>query len=169
MINKGESTKPEVQAINELKQEIAGIKAATEQNVSKQYEATINQYRRDIKNLVESDPSFDSIKSQKAEEHVLQHILDTFNEDGEILSVEEAAKEIEDYIVDEALEMSKLKKVQERLQATQSEKRLPPPKTSMRTLTNQVTQSTPSVERGQFQHLTMKERIARAVARSQKS
>lgn len=169
LINKGESEKPEVQAIRKLESEIDGIKKANEQSVTKQYEATVNQYKRDIKNLIDSNPEFDSVKTMKAEDHVLQHILDTFNEDGDILSVEQAAKEIEEHLVEEALEMAKLKRVQERLAPKVEEKRqLPPPKSGLRTLSNQVTQSTPSVPRNQFQHMSMKERIAAAVAKSQK-
>lgn len=169
LINKGESVKPEVQAIKKLEDEIKSIKTANEQNVNKQYEATVSQYRRDIKNLVESNPEFDSIKSQKAEEHVLQHILDTFNEDGEILTIEQAAKEVEDAILEDAEAYLKLSKIQAKLKPVIEEKKLPPPRTGLRTLTNQVTQANPSAPRNQFQHLSMKERIAQAVARSTKS
>ncbi len=168
LINKGEAQKPEVQAIKKLEDEIKGIKTANEQQVSKQYEATVNQYKRDIKNAVESNPEFDSIKARAAEEHVLQHILDTFNEDGEILSVDQACKEVENAILEEAEEFLKLSKIQAKSKQVEPVKTLPPPRTGLRTLTNQVTQATPSAPRNQFQHLSPKERIAQAIARSQK-
>src|ERR1700677_4765104 len=69
LINKGESTKPEVQAVKKLEEEVSAMKKAQEEQVSKQYEATLNQYRREIKNLVDSNPEFDGIKAMKAEEH----------------------------------------------------------------------------------------------------
>ncbi len=168
LINKGESAKPEVQAIKKLEDEIKSIKTANEQQVSKQYEATVNQYKRDIKNTVDSNPEFDSIKARAAEEHVLQHILDTFNEDGEILSVDQACKEVESAILEEAEEFLKLSKIQAKSKQVEPVKTLPPPRTGLRTLTNQVTQATPSAPRNQFQHLSPKERIAQAIARSQK-
>ncbi len=166
LLNKGETAKPEIQAINELKDELKSIKTANETNVTKQYEATVNQYKRDIKNLVESNPEYSSIKEKKAEEHVLQHILDTFNEDGEVLTVEQAAKEIEDAILEEAKEYSQLTKL--KAQPEQPSKQLPPPKSGLRTLTNTITQTIPSAPRNQFQHLSPKERIAQAVARANK-
>lgn len=169
LINKGETSKPEVEAIKKLEDEIKGIKTANEQQVNKQYEATVNQYKRDIKNAVESNPEFDSIKSQKAEEHVLKHILDTFNEDGEILTVDQACKEVETAILEEAREYLKLTKIQSEIKPKVEEKILPPPKQSLRTLTNQATQVNPSTPRNQFQHLSPKERLAQAIARASKS
>lgn len=168
LIEKGDSEKPEAQALKKLESKVESIEKANQENINKQYEATLNQYRREIKQLVESNPEFDSIKSQKAEEHVLQHIVETFNEDGETLTVERAAKEIEDFIIEEAIELSKLKRVQEKLKPAVEEKTLPPPRSTFKTLTNQVTQATPSGGRNQFQHMTMKDRIAAAVARTQK-
>jgi len=168
LINKGESEKPETQALKKLEAEIQSLKSAQEQSVNKQYEATVNQYKKEIASLIQTSPEFESVKELKAEEHVLQHILDTFNQDGEILSVEQAAKEVEEALVEEAMNFAKLKKVQDKLKPAQPEKQLPPPSKSIpKTLTNQAAVAAPSAPRNQFQHLSMKERIAQAVARAQ--
>jgi hypothetical protein len=165
LLNKGETSNPETQALKKLEDEVKSIKSQQVDNVNKQYEATVNQYRKDIKVLVEKDPAYESIKELKAEEHVLQHILDTFNEDGEALSIEDASKEIEDFLVEEALQMAKLKKVQEKL--IPDKKTLPPPKTGLRTLTQSIAPSSTKTYQ-QSQHLSPKERIAQAIAKSQK-
>jgi hypothetical protein len=159
---------PAQAAIKALEQKVNSFEEGQKAQVSKQYEATINQYKRDIKNAVESNPEFDSIKAQGAEEHVLQHILDTFNEDGEILTVEQAAKEVEAAILEEAEEYLKLSKIQSKLKPKVEEKILPPPRQGLKTLTNQVTQAAPSSPRNQFQHLSPKERLAQAIARANK-
>ncbi len=166
LINKGAESDPAQQKIKSLEDKVNSFEEQQKTNVTKQYEATVKQYERDIKNLVDSNPEFDSIKSRKAEGHVLQHILDTFNEDGEILTVEQAAKEIEDAIVEEALEMASLSKVKAKQTPEVPAKTLPMPKSGLRTLTNQVTQTIPSAPRNQFQHLSPKERIAQAVAKA---
>ncbi len=153
-----------------LEAEIKDLKSSQQENVSKQYEATVNQYRKEIKDLVSSDESFVTIKEEQAEEAVLQHILETFKSDGEVLTVEEASKDIEEFLVDEAIKKANLTKVKAKLAPateTSSEKRLPPPKSVPKTLTEQVT-SAPTRTYGQFQHLSMKERIAQAMARAQK-
>lgn len=176
LLNKGDSTTPEKQEFKAIKDELKAIKTQQEErdkkqkeSVDKQYEATVNQYKKEIQSLVETDPNFESVKELKAEEHVLQHILDTFNEDGDVLTVEEAAKDIEDALVEEALAMSKLKKIQAKIQPdTKADtKTLPPPKPGIKTLTQQVAPQAVKTY-GQFQHLSPKERIAQAIAKSQR-
>lgn len=170
LLNKGETANPEVQAVNELREEINSLKNDQKKNEEKQFEQIKGQYRSDIKSLIAKDPRFESIKERGAEEHVLQHILDTFSEDGEVLTVEQAAQEVEDEIVEEAMSMAKLKKVQAKL--------IPPPKATLpppqqktqpqiRTLTQQMT-STPTKTSAQFQHLSPKERLAQAISKAQK-
>lgn len=166
LINKGDANDP----VKQLEKKLTAFEEQQKAQVSKQYEATVNQYRRDVKNLVSSNPEFDSIKSQAAEEHVVQHIIDTFNEDGDILTVEQACKEVEDAIIEEAMQYANLSKVKAKFQPIEASqpKTLPPPKAVSKTLTNQATAGTESKPRNQFQHLSPKERIAQAIARSQK-
>ena len=176
LLNKGEGETPENKAITELRNELNGIKTQQEEqetkrkeSIDKQYAETIKQYEKGIAELVAKDPEYDSIKEMKAEAHVLQHILDTFNEDGETLTIEQAAKEIEEFIEEDALAMSKLKKIQAKIQPPAEEKKqvLQPPKQALKTLTNQVA-AQGSKTYPQFQHLSPKERIAQAIAKSQR-
>lgn len=166
LLNKPEGEKPEAKALNEMREELNSFKETQKKNEEKQYEATVSQYRNDIKALVAKDPNFESIKESGAEEHVLQHILDTFEQDGEALSVEEAAKEVEEQIIEDALKLAKLSKVQAKM--APPKKTLPPPSqkgAGLRTLTQQIAPPT-SRTYAQFQHLSPKERLAQAVAKA---
>lgn len=168
-LNQGDSATPEAQAYKKLEDEINGIKSSQKQNEEKQYEATVSQYRNDIKALVAKDPQFESIKELGAEDHVLQHILDTFEQDGEVLSVDEAAKEVEEALMEEAMRMSNLTKV--KAKSAPAKAILPPPQKaspSLKTLTQQIAPQTPKTF-GQFQHLSPKERLAQALAKSQRT
>lgn len=176
LLNKGESETPENKAIAELRNELSGIKTQQEEqetkrkeSIDKQYAETIKQYEKGIADLIAKDPDLTSIKERNAEAHVLQHILDTFNEDGETLTIEQAAKEIEEAIVADAEEALKLSKLKAKLQPPAEEKKqvLQPPKQVLKTLTNQVASSGMKVY-PQFQHLSPKERIAQAIAKSQR-
>lgn len=183
LLSKGEGATPENQALAELRNELKSVKdkqaeSETKQKeaVDKQYEATVNQYRKEIQSLIASDPSFETVKELKAEEHVLQHILDTFNEDGEVLTVSDAAQEVEEKLLEDALAMARLKKVQDKIKpvetasADSQKKILPPPsasKQAIKTLTNEVAPASTKTY-PQFQHLSPKERIAQAIAKSQR-
>lgn len=169
LLAKQEGQKPEAQAIEQLREEITGLKKSQEEAVNKQYDATVNQYRAEIKALVAKDPEYSTVKELAAEEYVVKHILDTFNEDGDVLTVEEASKEIEEALVEEAMKMSNLSKVKAKQAPPAPEKKaLPPPaKPGLRTLTNTVA-PTGAKTFPQMQHLSVRERLAAAVQKAQK-
>jgi hypothetical protein len=167
-LNQGEEATPENKAIKKLETEVSNLRTAQEEAETKQYEATVNQYRRDIKSLVAKDPRFESIKETGADEHVLTHIIDTFEQDGEVLTVEDAAAEVEEAILEEAMRMSGLKKVQARLKPVEEKKVLPPPqKPGIRTLTQQMAPTQQTAYKPS-QHLSPRERLAQAIAKAQK-
>lgn len=156
--------------VKKLESKIDQMQNEQKENVSKQYEATVAQYRKEIESLVASDEAYITIKEENRQDAVLQHILETFKSDGEVLSVEEASKDIEEFLVEEAMNKTKLTKVKAKFtppEVKTDEKKLPPPKQGVKTLTESV-DATPRRAYGQFQHLSMKERIAQAVARAQK-
>lgn len=140
------------QEMNSLKAEIQALRDEqknTNKNIEDQntntYNQAIAQMLSDTKNLVRSDESFEAIRETRSEDDVVELIKKTFEKDGHLLSVEDAAREVEDYLVEEAVKISKLKKIQQRLQAQnaksqptqqqQSNKQQPQ---QMKTLTNAV-------------------------------
>lgn len=139
-----------------LKAEIAALKGETE-NQKKSFEQTqqeqnaqaLRMIENDTRRLISTDPSFEMIKATPgAVKEVVKLIQDTLEKDGLFLSVEEAASEVENFLVDEALRLTKVQKIQQRLQP----KSAPAAKQAngnvqespqLRTLTNAVSGSRP--------------------------
>lgn len=92
------------------------------------YDAAVNQLRKDAELLVDSDPAFETIKAAGEVGSVVELIEKIFNKEGTILSVEEAAKLVEDALVEretervqKLLKVSKLKSRMGVTEKTQSE------------------------------------------------
>ncbi len=170
LLNKLNGESPEAARIRDLEEKLGKFEESQKVATTKQYDATIAQYKKQIADTVAANPDFDTVKSLGAEGHVLQLILDTFNEDGEILTVEQAAKDIEDALLEEAERYAKLPKLKAKLSPPVEEQKkiLPAPRSGLRTLTNSISQVTPSTPKNQFQHMSMRERIAAAVSKAQK-
>lgn len=136
-----------------LRNELKALKDAqekTEKSFQDQqtnsYKQAVNQIRTEVKQLVLSDPTFETIKETNSVEDVVELIEKTYSTEGVLLTVEEASQAIEDYLVEEAIKIAKLRKIQERLKPqaavaptakaeTKSQKPLEQPQT-MKTLTN---------------------------------
>lgn len=155
---------PVDQRVLMLQEELKALKASQEQSQTnfqelqnQQYEEAKRQISADVTSLVKSNESFETIKAMGAEDAVVELIEQTFNETGELLSTEDAANQVEEYLLEQALSFAKLKKVQSKLSPaqelhagdTQSQ-----PKQQINTLSNRMVQST--------QPRTMKDRVARA-------
>lgn len=171
-----ETRSPQDEAIESLRTELSQIKEDQKKQVDRLYQATIGEYKNEISKLVTSNPDFSTIKEQNAQDHVLQHIIDTFEQDGETLSVEQASKEVEEALLEDALAALKLSKVKSKIATPTTEKKpLPPPtvKTASKTITNRVatgaTSAQPPVETGKMQHLTPKQRIELAIRKAQRT
>lgn len=122
-----------------------GQKTAQEQQKSA-YEAAIRQIKMDTKALVSSDPTYETIKATGSINDVVELIEQTYQKDGIVLSVEEAATEVENYLVEEALKITNIDKIKKRLsqasaqsQKVQEKSQAPaakPQSQPMKTLTN---------------------------------
>lgn len=158
--------KPEAVAIQKLESKLTEMeKKFSEPNTElekQQTEAALKQIRYETKILIDSDPTFEMIKTKNASEAVVELIKQSFDESGILMSVAEAAAEVETYLADQAIEEIKatqaIKKIQERLnpQPVQAPQQ-PLTKQPLKTLTNAVsaTSSKPA--------LTDKERVQRAI------
>lgn len=115
------------------------------------YQAAVNQIKTDVTTLVKNDPNFETIKATKSVNDVVELITQTYDKDGILLSIEEAAQQVEDYLMEEAMNLTKIGKIKKRLQAT-SQPAAPSPKqiqgvpqaqpqTQMKTLTNATSSS----------------------------
>lgn len=137
LLSKQDGENPQAQAFQKLNSEVEGLKKSLEEKAQGEFDATVAEYRKEIASSVESNPEFSSIKGIKgAQEAVLQFILDSWEEDGLEMSVEEACKEVENELVERAKAFSSLPKLKP-AQAVE-ERKLPPPKAGVKTLTNQM-------------------------------
>ncbi len=134
-----------------LKAELAALKGETEQTKKTFQESqdlsrtqAIASIKAEVSSLVRQDPSLEMIKSTSSIDDVVGLIEKVYDTDGILLTVEEAAQEVENYLTEEALKLSKLKKIQQRLQpsnAAAPKTTGQPQKTPLKTLTNSIASS----------------------------
>lgn len=168
LIEKTSGSTPEQEAVRKLAAEVDGIKKSHSEDVSKRFEAAINERRKAVTQLVESNEEYSSIKELKLQEAVVQHILDTWENDGIDLSPEEAAKEVEKELIERAGKWTALSKLKPKEDATAELKQLPPLKPQIKTLTNNMSVSG-EVKRPvkSLQFMTQEERYAEARRRAE--
>ncbi len=156
---------PKSEELERVRSEIAEIKAAQEKDIEERFNSAVNQRRTAVKALIATGDQFPAIKAKKAEEAVVQHILDTWENDDVELTPEEAAKEVEAELLARASDWASLIKKQETVVQTEK-KELPPLKTGMKTLTNDMA-STGEIKRvtKPLHMMTESERYAEARAR----
>lgn len=107
-----------------------------------QYQAALKQIKADAKQLIYTDPEFETVKAMNAVNDVVELIERTYAKDGVVLSVEEATREVENYLIDEAMKITQIDKIKKRLAVSKAQTLkadVKPPLTQqpqMKTLTN---------------------------------
>lgn len=137
-------------AYQEMQSELKALKMAQEQTKksfeeqqTQSYQSAIKQISADAKKLVFTDPNFEMIKETNSVNDVVELIESTFKESGSVLSVEEAAQMVEEELVEEAMRISKIKKLQQKLSLkesalSESQATDAPKQQQLKTLTNSV-------------------------------
>lgn len=94
-------------------------------NQTQSYNQAKETIHRDVSRLVKTDPNFETIAAAEAVDDVVELIEKTYYEGldeerpkGTLLTNEEAATIVEDYLMVEAEKFARLKKIQDRLKAT---------------------------------------------------
>lgn len=117
-------------------------KKTFEDSQKQAYTQAVSQIRTDAKQLVYTNPDYETIKATNSAEDVVELITKTFHADGVLLTVEEAAAAVEEYLVEEGLKIAKLDKIQKRLKPATAAPAAPASKDAkqpqMKTLTNTV-------------------------------
>jgi hypothetical protein len=139
-ITESQNLSPEQKQLAELQAKIESVEKQHEKEVHTRFESAVNERRTAIKTLSETNPEFAAIKALGAEEAVVQHILQTFEHDGEELTVEVAAKEVLDALKERA---DKYKSAfvtgEPQVEQPQTEVKQPPTvKQAIRTLSNNM-------------------------------
>lgn len=117
---------PRVNAqISQLQAEIKRLQDSREEEKTSQqkaqqqaYDNAVNKVRLDAQALIETDANYETIKETNSVEDVVELIKQTYDKDGILLSVEEAAQEIENYLIEEAIKLANIGKVKQRLNPT---------------------------------------------------
>lgn len=146
---------PYVQSeMNKLKEELKALKGEQEKTnknnesqQTQQYQQAVAQIRLEAKNLVSQDPAYETIKETNSVNDVVELIEETFKSDGVLLTVEEAAQEVENYLIEEAMKIAKIKKIQQRLQPAPKQPELKQGQQPMKTLTNGISAARPLTAR----------------------
>ena len=142
-------TRATQQEIKSIKDAQAKMSEDIQNSAKAQRESAVNQIRYDVTELVESDPNFETIKGTGSVEDVVELITKTFDESGKLLTIDQAAKMVEDELFEEALKIASLSKVKSKLTPQQAEPKLQSikqPQQSM-TLTNSMSSSKPMTPR----------------------
>lgn len=131
--------------IQELEQQAQQSQKSYQDQQQASYQEALKQIERDTKTLVQNDPEFETIKTTGAIKDVVDLIERTWKKDGILLTVDEAAKEVEEYLVEEAIKFTRIDKIKKRMeQSNASAKKsdvkpqAPQQQTQMKTLTNSV-------------------------------
>lgn len=139
LIEKESNLSPEQQALKKLEAKLETLESSQKEDVTKRFEAAVSERRKAVTQLVETSEEFSAIKELKMQEAVVQHILDTWEHDNVDLSPEEAAKEVEQELIDRAGKWSALTKLKPKAEPLLDEKKqLPPLKPGIKTLTNNM-------------------------------
>lgn len=152
-INRQTPLDPRISSIIERQEaQIAKLLEAQENNTKasteaqdNQYKAAVKQIKTDVESLVKTDDAYEMVRLTGSVSDVVELIEKTWQQEERLMTVEEAAQEVEDYLIEEGLKLAKAKKVQTRLSskpAAESENNTQPPSVgtkqhqTMKTLTN---------------------------------
>lgn len=144
-LNRMQTQTEEQKAIQAMSEKIAQMEKANEENINRQFEAAVYDRKREADRILTSDEKLSQFSSTvksvmpkvNLPDVVTQHILDTWEHDNQELSVEQAAQEVVDVMINKAKTWSKLLGTSQ--QAPDQKKPLPPMSKGLSTLTNRVT------------------------------
>jgi len=144
-IDQANGEDPNLQKFKTLEDEIQKMKKTQEESDKQAFEETVSAYKKEIFTAVETDPKFLKVKRFEDQDSegktftgmdvALNLILDAWEKDNEEMTVQQALVDTEMFITERAKKMAAL--IEEPKPAVE-ERRLPPPKPGVRTLTNQM-------------------------------
>lgn len=104
--------KSEIRAIREQHE---NEKKQAQENAQQQQQQVIESLKQEAKVLVDTNPEFETIKSLDLSDAVSELIVETFNSEGRLMDVEEAAREVEAHLVEQGIKFNSIKKIQDKL------------------------------------------------------
>ena len=101
--------------IDALEEQTLNSQKSYQEQQTAAYQAAVKQIELDVKTLVNSDPQFETIKHTAATKDVVELITETYNKDGYLLSVEEAAQQVEEYLAYKYTKVANINKIKARI------------------------------------------------------
>lgn len=171
-VNKLNGSDPVQDELRRIQEKISGMEKSAKENLNQQYEAAVQERHRAAQTLLDASPNLPRIKKlgEDGRKAIVQHVLDTWEHDSEELTVEQAAKEVEEALTEKAKKWASLleEEKKEAQELTPEEKKpLPPLKAGLKTLTQQVTSGELKRPAKSFQHMSDQERWAEARRRAE--
>jgi len=163
LLNKTASESPESKRARELEEKLKVIEKSLEQKEINDYNANQSLWKKEVARTVAEDDRFKIIRKMGAEDAVLQHINDSFDEDDVELTAEEAALDIAAHLKQRAEAARALLEDDEQV----LEKKLGPPKSSPKTITNNMAPTSVKAASKPFHLMSESEQIAEAYRRVQ--
>lgn len=163
-LNKEASKDPAQERVRKVEEELEALKKEREESVVKEYQANQALWKKEIVKVVSENPEFSTIKKAAKEDLVLQHINESFEEDDIELTVEEAAKDIEEALKEKAKEWAALLETGEKVPEA---KVLGAPKTKVSTITQNMAPSSAVAKPKPFHLMSESEQIQEAIRRVQ--
>ena len=166
-INKEAAKDPAQERVKRLEEEMAALKKGQEEQTVKDYEANQALWKKEISRVTAESSDFPLVKKKgaDAEAAILQHINDSFEEDETELTVEQAAKDIEEALSSKAKEWASLLESDEN--KVPEAKVLGAPKTKVSTITQNMTVTSKEVKPKPFHLMSESEQIQEAIRRVQ--
>lgn len=109
-------------ALSEVQQKLSAIEKAqleasekSKKDQEAAYERAVSEIRSQAEALVASNADYETIKETGLTEAIVELIKQTYDTKGKLLSVEEAAKQVEEHLFEDAMKMATLTKVKAKL------------------------------------------------------
>lgn len=164
LLNKQAGDDPAEQRYRAVEEKLSNIEKQQEELAVKEYKFNQNLWKQEIQKTVADADVYPEIQYWKAESAVLQHINDSFELDGVELTTEQAAKEIEEQLVERSKRFADAPSLKNRAEQPRV---LGAPKSSPQTITNNMTTLPPKPSSKPFHLMSESEQIAEAIRRVQ--
>ncbi len=164
-LNKEATKNPEEERVRQLEERLEALQKAQEEKEVKEYQANQALWKQEIVKVAKENDDFSTVRELGAEDIVLQHINDSFEEDNVELTVEQALKDIEEALVARAEKFASVTKVKNKLSEN---KVLGAPKSKISTITQNMTTTPKTASTSKPFHLMSEsEQIQEAIRRVQ--
>lgn len=151
---------PKEERTRKLEAELETLKKNLEERDTQDYETNQSLWKEEIARVVDSNPAFSALKKAGGHKAVLDHINDSFDEDGIKLTAEQAAKEINDALVARA---KKFASFLDNEKTVEGKVLGPPPKKTTETITQNMTVTSKAPSKKPFWQMSESEQLEEAI------